>query len=388
MDTVIQKNETYSLIYSPTDLINITKEQLKTAGALVTVEGVYVQCGTKDYRGVWYDAVKSQYASHKLTAIVPTPLRLQMNDGDVVQLCGTIEKALNDNGQITLQLRVSNIIGRKEREMDDAEKRALELQQMKAQKGYRNVDMLLESVLYGGERKPRIALLFAEASITDQDFRAAIQASSEAIEFNYNGTTFTHIGNFIHKLQLLDSSSFDAICLVRGGGTGIEEVFGNADLAEAVIAMQTPVISAIGHQVDNPLVCKVTDKNIGTPSLLGQYFKDMVERIAGEKAHSKAALVEQVKKQFTTQIETQGKQITDLQKQMAEQNKSFRETMDKYAKEVSDAKLANKDLQEKMKYAAMSAKNKRKGLVKAVVWLSILLAAAVALCIYLMNKNV
>ena len=374
------------VIYSPTDLINITKEQLKTAGSLVKVEGVYVQCGTKDYRGVWYDAVKSQYASHRLTAIVPTPLRLQMNDGDVVQLCGTIEKALNDNGQITMQLRVSNIIGRKEREMDDAEKRALELQQMKAQKGYRNVDMLLESVLYGGERKPRIALLFAEASITDQDFRAAIQASSEAIEFNYNGTTFTQIGNFIHKLQLLDSSSFDAVCLVRGGGTGIEEVFGNADLAEAVIAMQTPVISAIGHQVDNPLVCRVTDKNIGTPSLLGQYFKDMMERIAGEKAHSKAALVEQVKKQFTTQIETQGKQITDLQKQMAEQNKSFRESMDKYAKEVSDAKLANKDLQEKMKYAAMSAKNKRKGLVKAVVWLSILLAAAVALCIYLMNK--
>ena len=374
------------IVYSPTDLINITKEQLKTAGALVTVEGVYVQCGTKDYRGVWYDAVKSQYAAHRLTAIVPTPLRLQISDGDVVQLCGTIEKALNDNGQITLQLRVSNIIGRKEREMDDAEKHALELQQMKAQKGYRNVDMLLESVLYGGGRKPRIALLFAEASITDQDFRAAIQASSEAIEFNYNGTTFTQIGNFIHKLQLLDSSSFDAICLVRGGGSGIEEVFGNADLAEAVIAMQTPVISAIGHQVDNPLVCRVTDKNIGTPSLLGQYFKDMVERIAGEKAHSKAALVEQVKKQFTTQIETQGKQITDLQKQMAEQNKSFRESMDKYAKEVSDAKLANKDLQEKMKYAAMSAKNKRKGLVKAVVWLSILLAAAVALCIYLMNK--
>ncbi len=36
------------VLYSPTDLINIIKEQLKTAGALVTVEGVYVQCGTKD----------------------------------------------------------------------------------------------------------------------------------------------------------------------------------------------------------------------------------------------------------------------------------------------------------------------------------------------------
>ena len=270
--------------------------------------------------------------------------------------------------------------------MDDTERRALELQQVKSNRGYRNVDSLLETILYEGQRRPRVALLFAEASITDQDFRAGIQASEKDIEFNYNGTTFTRIPDFIRKLQTLDSSAFDVICLVRGGGSGIEEVFGNADLAEAVIGMQTPVVSAIGHQVDNPLVCKVTDKNIGTPSLLGQYFKDMVERIAGEKAHSKAALVEQVKKQFTTQIETQGKQITELQKQMAEQNKSFRDSMDKYAKEVSDAKLANKDLQEQMKYAAIRAANKRKGLVKAVVWLSLGLAAAVALCIYQMNK--
>ena len=85
----------HQVIYSPTDLINITKEQLKTAGALVTVEGVYVQCGTKDYRGVWYDAVKSQYAAHRLTAIVPTPLRLQMIDGDVVAENGEMTVALD-----------------------------------------------------------------------------------------------------------------------------------------------------------------------------------------------------------------------------------------------------------------------------------------------------
>lgn len=375
-----------TLFYSPTDILNITKEQLRTIGTLVTVEGIYIQCGIKDYHGVWYDAIKSQYASHKLTVIVPTPLRLQMNDGDMVQVSGTIEKALNDNGQIQLQLRVTNFLGKQEKQMDDTERRALELQQVKSNRGYRNVDSLLETILYEGQRRPRVALLFAEASITDQDFRAGIQASEKDIEFNYNGTTFTRIPDFIRKLQTLDSSAFDVICLVRGGGSGIEEVFGNADLAETVIGMQTPVVSAIGHQVDNPLVCKVADKNIGTPSLLGQYFKDMVERIAGEKAHSKAALVEQVKKQFTTQIETQGKQITELQKQMAEQNKSFRDSMDKYAKEVSDAKLANKDLQEQMKYAAIRAANKRKGLVKAVVWLSLGLAAAVALCIYQMNK--
>ena len=172
-EDILQNIQLQQAVYSPTDIINITKEQLKTAGALIVVEGVYVQCGTKDYRGVWYDAVKSQYAPHRLTAIVPTPLRLQMNDGDMVKVSGTIEKALNDNGQITLQLRVTNFLGKQEKQMDDAEKRALDLQQLKSNRGYRNVDSLLETILYEGQRRPRVALIFAEASITDQDFPQA-----------------------------------------------------------------------------------------------------------------------------------------------------------------------------------------------------------------------
>ena len=68
-EDILQNIQLQQAVYSPTDIINITKEQLKTVGALIVVEGVYVQCGTKDYRGVWYDAVKSQYAPHRLTAI-------------------------------------------------------------------------------------------------------------------------------------------------------------------------------------------------------------------------------------------------------------------------------------------------------------------------------
>ena len=374
------------LVYSPTDIINITREGIKTINNLIVVEGTYVACGQKEYRGVWYDALKSQYGGTRLTVIVPSQIRPQLNEGEFIRLSGTLEKTITDAGQIFIQLRVTDFLGKQEKQMDEAEKRSIDLQLGKANKGYRNVDGILETVLYEGKRRPRVALLFAEASITDQDFKAGIQASEKEIEFRYNGVTFSKIAVFIHKLQQLDTASFDVICIVRGGGSGIEDVFNNADLAEAIINMQTPVISAIGHQVDTPLVCKVTDKNIGTPSLLGQYFKDMVERIAGEKVHSKAALVDQVKKQFATQLDAQGKQITELQKQMADQNKTFRESMEKNAKELSDAKLANKDLQTKIKEASRDAVDKRKGLVKAVVWLSIGLTAAVAVCIILMNK--
>ena len=361
------------VVYSPSDIHFIIKENLQTTRNLLVVEGLYSQCGQKDYRGYWYDAIKAQFNPHRLTAIVPTALRCQLSDGELIQVSGVIEKSLNENGQITLQLRVSNLVGKKKKPVDEGELKAIELQQAKAAKGYQNVDSLLETVLYQGDRKPKVALVFAETSITDQDFKAGIQAAQQAIDFNFNGFTFTRIPEFIHKLELLDTSSFDLICLVRGGGSGISEVFDNTDLAEAIIRMKTPVLSAIGHQVDNPLVCKVADKNIGTPSLLGQYFKDMVERIVEEKNHSKAALVDQVKKQFADQINT-------LQKQLTEQSKGF---LDQRAKDASEMEK----LRNQVKNVVQVEKAKRKKLVVAVVVLSVILVSLGVLFVLLSNNK-
>lgn len=52
-------------IYSLVDILNITKEHLKTVASVVVLKGEYLQVGTKDYRGVWYDAIKSLYSPHK-----------------------------------------------------------------------------------------------------------------------------------------------------------------------------------------------------------------------------------------------------------------------------------------------------------------------------------
>lgn len=45
-------------IFTPTGILNIIKEYLKVNKTIMVVEGVYIQCSTKDYRGVWYDSVK------------------------------------------------------------------------------------------------------------------------------------------------------------------------------------------------------------------------------------------------------------------------------------------------------------------------------------------
>jgi hypothetical protein len=103
-------------IYTPTDILNIVKEHLKTSNIPVVIEGVYQMVGTKAYNGGiwWYDEIRSQYDNSKLKAMVPTGIRDQIKAGEVVQLNGTMSKTVNDyDGKIELMLRVSNLVGKK-----------------------------------------------------------------------------------------------------------------------------------------------------------------------------------------------------------------------------------------------------------------------------------
>ena len=192
-------------IYTPTDILNIVKEHLRTSNIPVVIEGVYQMVGTKAYNGGiwWYDEIRSQYDNSKLKAMVPTGIRDQIKAGEVVQLNGTISKTVNDyDGKIELMLRVSNLVGKRENEISEEELERLKLLQQKASKGSRPVDSLLESLLFSEERQPKIALVYAESSITDADFRAGVQAASGSIDFKefrqslviYCSTNFQPVG--------------------------------------------------------------------------------------------------------------------------------------------------------------------------------------------------
>ena len=60
----------------------------------------------------------------------------------------------------------------------------------------------------------------------------------------------------------------EVIVLARGGGS-VEDLlpFSSEQVCRAVAACRTPVVSAIGHEQDHPLVDLVADVRAGTPSL-------------------------------------------------------------------------------------------------------------------------
>ncbi len=69
-------------------------------------------------------------------------------------------------------------------------------------------------------------------------------------------------------LQQLDQApTVDVIVIARGGGS-LEDLlaFSDEGLVRAVFACQTPVVSAIGHETDNPILDLVADYRASTPT--------------------------------------------------------------------------------------------------------------------------
>lgn len=101
----------------------------------------------------------------------------------------------------------------------------------------------------------------------------------------------TAVAQVTQALQELDSrEDIDVIVIARGGGS-LEDLlaFSNESLVRAVAAAQTPIVSAIGHEADRPILDEVADLRASTPTdAAKRIVPDMAEemaRIQGAKEH-------------------------------------------------------------------------------------------------------
>lgn len=78
----------------------------------------------------------------------------------------------------------------------------------------------------------------------------------------------TAVTEVVAALRELDAiEDVDVVVIARGGG-GVEDLlpFSNEALVRAVAAARTPVVSAIGHEDDSPLIDLVADVRASTPT--------------------------------------------------------------------------------------------------------------------------
>lgn len=117
----------------------------------------------------------------------------------------------------------------------------------------------------------RIGLITARASAAERDVLTNAQRRWPAVEFRVVNVTVqgpTAVPSIIGALQSLDADhTVDLIIMARGGGS-VEDLlpFSDEALCRAVFACRTPVMSAIGHEPDTPLVDWVADVRASTPT--------------------------------------------------------------------------------------------------------------------------
>jgi exodeoxyribonuclease VII large subunit len=91
-------------------------------------------------------------------------------------------------------------------------------------------------------------------------------------------------GEVISALERLDRAEHvDVIVVARGGGS-VEDLlpFSDEGLVRAVAATRTPVVSAIGHEPDTPLLDLVADFRASTPTDAAKHLvPDMTEELQG-----------------------------------------------------------------------------------------------------------
>ncbi|GAA4306512.1 exodeoxyribonuclease VII large subunit [Actinomadura luteofluorescens] len=117
----------------------------------------------------------------------------------------------------------------------------------------------------------RIGLICGRDSDAEHDVLQNARRRWPAVAFRVENTAVQGsyaVGEVMEALRVLDADpEIDVIIIARGGGA-MEDLlpFSDEALVRAVHAARTPVVSAIGHEQDSPLLDLVADVRASTPT--------------------------------------------------------------------------------------------------------------------------
>ena len=344
------KNVPAVTYYTPVELVGIYRSFLERgkSNGVVWLRGIYIQRPNQISQWIaFYDELRDVDSNTTITLKINRQDRTRLKPNSLVQIGGLIELNPFANGTIQIVVAVTRFEIIKDQFVTEQDIKRSEIRIAKTKRGFKNVDAVLEDKLFRDER-PRVALVFASTSITMADFNAGVNAAAVKIDFVELRQSFGNGKQLSLFLRQQDQQKYDTIALIRGGGSGIEAL-DDIEVLQSVSEMQTPLICAIGHVGEELFLKSIADKVAPTPNGLGQYFSEMVERVAEKRNNSRAALVEEVRKQFLKQIEDANKKNKELQEKLQQLNKTMELTQKQHKEQIEAANKLNKDLQEQLK---------------------------------------
>lgn len=275
-----------SRIFTPYSLIHaVSASEIRLdSNATHIIRGIYRDRRGRKFGDTYYDRLEDDKAQALLTIRLARHLKVKLIDGHPCQVEGVITHKLTDNdGQLGIHVTLHVRSVRRLWDappLDEHERKSMydEVLGLRIDKPRKNIDQIIESAFKrkGQEGRPRIALIIPDSGVTRNDILKPLGWNyDERYELSEEPVRMSGKDIVIAKLQELDRSrNYDVIAVARGGGAGLR-LFNDHGIARTLVTMQTPVVTAIGHEDDKPFIEAVADRTFPTPTAFGNYLQQM-----------------------------------------------------------------------------------------------------------------
>ena len=158
-----------------------------------------------------------------------------------------------------------------------------------------------------------IGLITGRASAAERDVVENARRRLPGARFRIENVAMQGVNavtEVVDALRRLDRDPDVAVIVIARGGGGVEDLlpFSNETLVRAVANAQTPVVSAIGHETDTPLLDLVADVAASTPT---DAAKRVVPDLA-EELREIGQLLRRARKSVRTRLEREAELMAGL----------------------------------------------------------------------------
>jgi exodeoxyribonuclease VII large subunit len=309
--------------YSPAALLTAFGNSLASPllNKIFTVKGIYRAGKGVNYNGLYYDNLQDELTDVSVILLSPQQLRTQLRDGEQIEASVYLSKRLQaSTSRIEIQVMINELLFRQEKVVSQAENEALSLIQQKAKAGYKDADAFIRRKLF--EQHPvDVTILIGQSAIIDQDIQHQLKDAVTAFQVRFVRINLALVTEIIRALKAYQDT--DILVIARGGGENMH-IFDNPELATFAITIKPIFLTALGHSADEPLLQKVADKALITPTALGQYFHDLYTKTIEDLNGSKAKLIGDLSKQIDLNYQ---QKIQGLQQQLSESIRTGKESL-------------------------------------------------------------
>lgn len=184
---------------------------------------------------------------------------------------------LSQGARVVVQAKPSYWSQRGSLSMDVRQIRPVGIGELLARVEYLRQHLAAEGLFDDDRKQPlpflprRVGLICGRASAAERDVVENAHRRWPGLDFEIRQVAVQGaqaVTDVVEALRALDAMpEVDVVVIARGGGA-VEDLlpFSNESMLRAVSAARTPVVSAIGHDVDRPLLDLVADVRASTPT--------------------------------------------------------------------------------------------------------------------------